>query len=434
MKKIISIFYIICLCFFVCSCSLDDFADIDNDSYEDYWNKLNPEANTSSEKTDADTSPEETTEEVTEDLNAPQDIPSSEYKIDVEINCIENYVFSKYNVKVYVDDLLQGTLEHGKTDTYTVALKNGTHSIKCVKEDDDSVYGEAQINVSKNETFKFEIYCTSLGISIDDLLGNSSTESNSEQTTKPQEESVSKYEKAFVHKANEYDLYYMFDTDEKTMVYFGTDTGSMEGIYSGDFASGVTMTWELGGDTWTEKFIYKEGSNTATWIDYYGIEYPDEFEVCDVETAQKILDSLENEEASTTTASQVEQVGNITIDNNEDFANLMKITDLTDNATIKKFVNAHIGDVVEFDGCVALVMNHEEYTTRFDVLIVGGDYNAERVYGPFFAYENVSFFDMKVSGTDVVNGGMNFHFTAEIEGFNEEGGYIILDPIETKAR
>lgn len=79
-------------------------------------------------------------------------------------------------------------------------------------------------------------------------------------------------------------------------------------------------------------------------------------------------------------------------------------------------------------------MNHEGYTTRFDVLIAGCDYNAERVYGPFFAYENVSFYNMKVSGTDVVDAGMNFHFTAKIKRFNEAGPYIILEPIETKIR
>lgn len=426
MKKIRNILITICLCLSVCSCSLGDITDIDSDSYEDFLNKFSSESSTLSEETEI---------EITEHTNAPQGIPSSEYKIDIEIKCIENFIFSKYNVKIYIDGLLQGTLEHGKTDTYTVALGHGTHSIKFVKEDDESIFGETQLNVLQNDTFKFEIYCTSLEISVEDLSDSAESEGNAEQTTKPQEGSSSKYEKAFVHKGTEYDLYYMFDTDEKTVIYFGTSTDLMEGIYSGDFASGVTMTWESGGDTWEEQFIYQEGNNTAAWVDYYGIEY--DYEVCDVEKAQNVLNSLQslNEEMITTsTASQEEPIGNITIYNNEDFANLMQITDATDSTTIKKFVDAHTEEVIEFDGCVALLMNHEEYTTRFDVLIAGCDYNAERVYGPFFAYENVSFYNMKVSGTDVVDEGMDFHFTAKIKKFNEAGSYIILEPIETKAR
>lgn len=286
MKKIRNILTIICLCLLVSSCSLGDIADIDSDSYEDFWNKFSSESSTSSEETKI--------EITTEHTDVPQEIPSSEYKIDIEIKCIENLIFSKYNVKIYVDDLLQGTLEHGKTDTYTVALGYGTHSIKFVKEDDESVFGETQLNVSQNDTFKFEIYCTSLEISVENLLDSTESENNAEQTTEPQGGISSKYEKAFVKNNNEYDLYYMFDTDEKTVVYFGTnDTGLMKGAYSGDFASGVTMTWESGGDTWTEQFIYQEGSNTATWVDHLGLEY-DGYEVCDVEKAQKVLNSLQS--------------------------------------------------------------------------------------------------------------------------------------------
>ncbi len=112
----------------------------------------------------------------------------------------------------------------------------------------------------------------------------------------------------------------------------------------------------------------------------------------------------------------------------------MKITDQTDAATIKQFVNAHIGDVIEFDGCVALMMKHENYNTRFDVAMAGGDYDADRVYGPLFAFEDVNFYDMNVSGTDTVAQGMNFRIAAEIKGYSEAGGYIILEPVFMKFR
>lgn len=99
---------------------------------------------------------------------------------------------------------------------------------------------------------------------------------------------ASEYEKAYIRDMSNYDLYYMFDTDTKTVVYFGTnDTYIEKGTYTGDFATGVTITWSHG--EWTEKFTHKSG-NTATLIDGNGWDW--EYKVCDVEKAQKVLDSL----------------------------------------------------------------------------------------------------------------------------------------------
>lgn len=128
-----------------------------------------------------------------------------------------------------------------------------------------------------------------------------------------------------------------------------------------------------------------------------------------------------------------EQESNITIENNTDFAALMKITDQTDTVTIRNFANAYKGKVIEFSGCVAFMMQHGSYTTRFDVCLANGNYD-ERVYGPFFAFENVNFYDMNVSGTDTVAGGMLFRIAGKIIGFSEEGEYIILEPVFMKAR
>lgn len=124
----------------------------------------------------------------------------------------------------------------------------------------------------------------------------------------------------------------------------------------------------------------------------------------------------------------------VTISNNSDFAELMAITDQTDAATIRSYANSHYGTFIEFDGCVALMMKHPNYKTRFDVCLAGVDYTASRVYGPLFAFENVNYYDMYVSGTDTVSAGMDFHITAEIVGFSEEGKYIILKPISLVAR
>lgn len=109
-----------------------------------------------------------------------------------------------------------------------------------------------------------------------------------ETPTKPAEPE-SEYEKAYIRDLSNYDLYYMFDTDTKTVVYFGTnDTYIERGTYTGDFSTGVTITWSHG--EWTEKFTHKSGSY-ATLIDGNGWDW--EYKVCDVGEAQRILDGLQ---------------------------------------------------------------------------------------------------------------------------------------------
>lgn len=230
--------------------------------------------------------------QTTESITSPQEISSPKYEVKIEVNCVENLIFSKYNVKIYIDGNLQGILLHGGTDTYTAFLENGVHNIKFASENDETVVGEVQINISQNDVFKYEIYCTSLEINVSDLLSETETEESTTVQTTETNKINSEYEMAFISKNSEYDLYYMFDFDNKKVIYFGTNgSGVMEGTYSGDFSSGVTMMWEAGGDTWTEKFIYKENSNIATWVDHLGYEYP-YYTVCDVNIAQSVLDKI----------------------------------------------------------------------------------------------------------------------------------------------
>ena len=122
----------------------------------------------------------------------------------------------------------------------------------------------------------------------------------------------------------------------------------------------------------------------------------------------------------------------IIFDNNEEFNTLM--TTKAYVATTRNFANAHKGEVVEFDGCVALMMKHENYNTRFDVCLAVGDYTADETYGPLFAFENVNFSGMNVSGTDTVAEGMDFRIAGEIVGYSSEGNYIILKPVFMRYR
>lgn len=90
-----------------------------------------------------------------------------EYEINLEINCSENLILSRYDVKAYVDKYsYQGTIKHGTTETYKITLNRGEHTVNFENIEDSSIKGEAKIKVTKNDTIKLEINCTSSKINV----------------------------------------------------------------------------------------------------------------------------------------------------------------------------------------------------------------------------------------------------------------------------
>lgn len=115
-----------------------------------------------------------------------------EYTIDIEVECAENWIFNTYDVNVYIDDSLEGTLEHGETETYTALLKKGTYTVKFESEDDDTVTGEVKICVTKDEAFKFKISCLSTEIEVEVISGTVETEAT--ETTNTEAETTESIE------------------------------------------------------------------------------------------------------------------------------------------------------------------------------------------------------------------------------------------------
>lgn len=99
-----------------------------------------------------------------------------EYDISVEVKCVENGIFSKYNVKLYIDDSYKGIITHGETEDYNITLNKGKHKFKFVSVEDDNITGEETIEISKNENVKLKISCTSYGINIEILEGTAARE------------------------------------------------------------------------------------------------------------------------------------------------------------------------------------------------------------------------------------------------------------------
>lgn len=392
--------------------------------------------------------------------------------VTIHVDFIPNLIFSTYDVELLWNGIEKGTLEHGEDQDFEFTVDPGEYTIAFESAESSSVKGEVSLTVDCDIEASYKISCYSDKVRVETLYVDRLTELAEGEVKLDVAASEYKYEnyedvttalKTLGFTNIKYNVLY-------DIVFGWTDEGEVESVSiagSSDFNRGdvfiadaeVIITYHMPEDADPSNITMNKSSSSYEGIDYLEVEQIFKGlgftnitldgttiestsytvgEVFEVEIDGYSFDSGDvfkpDEKVEIKYYIVEEPMPNITIDNDADFAALMKITDQTDAATIKQFVNTHIGDVIEFDGCVALMMKHENYNTRFDVAMASGDYDSDRVYGPLFAFEDVNFYDMNVSGTDTVAQGMNFHIVAEIKGYSEAGGYIILDPVSMTGR
>lgn len=91
----------------------------------------------------------------------------AEYDVNISVESIENIMFSKYDVKVYIDDSYKDIVSYGKKVNYKVTLDKGVHKIRFVNANDDSIVREELLDIFQNIDVEYKIYCKSDGIEID---------------------------------------------------------------------------------------------------------------------------------------------------------------------------------------------------------------------------------------------------------------------------
>lgn len=94
-------------------------------------------------------------------------IDEPEYDVSIEIECTENLLFSKYDVNVYIGDMLEGTIRHGTTETFNMILTKGTYEIKFVNTENKEVTGSVEIDIHQDEVLRYKISCASDSISVE---------------------------------------------------------------------------------------------------------------------------------------------------------------------------------------------------------------------------------------------------------------------------
>ena len=396
------------------------------------------------------------------------------FDFQLHIDFIPNLIFSRYNVNLDVDGDYEATLTHGEDVELSLTLSAGTHTISFANEDSPSVKGEVELEINSDIDAEFKISCYSDKVSVETIYVDRLVDlaegevkmdvAASSYNYKPYQDvtaslkalgftnikysilydivfgitdagdvdSVSiagnedfKRAEVFPADAEIIITYHMPEEDNPLLIKMQKYSFAYDGMnylqVEKSFRDMGFMNIQLG-ETITERTNYTDGEVWQVKIKGRSFDAGDTFMPED-----QVYIEYYHVEAPIA-------IENITIENSGEFAALMQITNQNDAATIRRFANSHIGDTIEFDGCIALMMCHENYKTRFDVAMVGGSYHAARVYGPMFAFEDVNFSSMNVSGTDTVAEGMNFRITAEIKGYSAAGGYILLDPVSMEVR
>lgn len=171
---------------------------------------------------------------------------------------------------------------------------------------------------------------------------------------------------------------------------------------------------------------------------------PDKWIAADTEVIISYHTFSENEteqkegstEAPKQTTEQTEGEIILTIENSEELAAVLSTKNEFD-PIIKNFSEKYAGRTIEFDGNVAYLNKHENYDTRFDILIGAGDYNENTAVGPNFQFNDVGVYDLDLDTLyleDVISIGKNLHIVAKIMKYNENSGLFELDPVAVKVR
>lgn len=96
------------------------------------------------------------------------DVP--EYEVIIKVECVENWIFSKYDVDILIDNIKKDTHKHGTDADYILRLKAGRYTITFAEVGSSSVNGSATFDVSGDMEASYKIACYNDKVTVEDLI------------------------------------------------------------------------------------------------------------------------------------------------------------------------------------------------------------------------------------------------------------------------
>lgn len=126
----------------------------------------------------------------------------------------------------------------------------------------------------------------------------------------------------------------------------------------------------------------------------------------------------------------------LTPETNADLAALLAQGDSCD-PSIPAFVEKYKGQRLTFPANIGYMQNHGSFETRYDILIVAGDYSETSSPGPAMQFRDkntVSDLNYVGEVPDTIGVGANLLITVEATEWEESSCLLLLEPIETVIR
>lgn len=168
-------------------------------------------------------------------------------------------------------------------------------------------------------------------------------------------------------------------------------------------------------------------SNTEIVIYYHTFPSDDEQE-------ETLSDQTSNKEEDC--SNETDTLQTLTVENCPELKSLLQLRDPLDYS-VKEFANKYAGQVIEFDGCILAMDYHEDYNTRYDILIGAGDFSETSANGPNFKLTNVNYYDMGLDTLwveDVLSVGTNICVVAKVGKYDSNTGLFELKIIQVMMR
>lgn len=396
-------------------------------------------------------------QEETHDTNQANGQP-----VSITIECESNLLLSKYDLDVYVDDEYQGSLDHGTSKTFDIGLSEGDHVLRVSKEGDSGVDGSADFSVSGSESLKYLVRCTHSQVEIEPVENVYPPFSSSDASDTYHDEAYRAFADAGFTNITEEELrdlplsqrnrnWYTdnieingndsFDTDESfkaddevvityhVLADLNPPASSSE-LEGRDYEDVVDAFEQAGFINVTARETSASGvAGTVSEVCIGGLFGSTDFSMNDIfafDAGVEVLYCKGEMDNDLPEASQSEPAQESVPD-----SDVQKLITSTDT-NAEWFSSAYRGKTITFDGWVADLQNHDSHDTRWDVLILAGDYGDGR--GPNFRLTDVAFSDMHVENADELRNGDNITITATVGDYNSASDWLELDPISISVR
>lgn len=390
-------------------------------------------------------------------------LPQGDQQVLINVECESNLLFSKYDVDLFINDEYQGTLDHGSTQSFELSLADGTYTLRFAEEGDSSVDGSVEFEVSGNTSLKYIIHCTNSQVEIEEISNLQPPMSSSEVTSRYHDEVHRAFEEAgftniqenevrdltleqqsrnwyteavTIGESSEFDTEDSFHADDEVVITYHVladicapaSSSELEGM---DYEEVVRQFEGLGFINVSATPTDVSGvAGTVASVKIGGLFGTSSFGSQDTFPFDAGVEVLYVEGGKANSGDGSEEDNEAQAVPQTDLDKLLS----SPSTDASWFSSEYRGCVITFDGYVASLIHHEDYKTRWDVLILAGDSGSATATGPYFRITDVALSEMSITNADWLQEGDEISITAVVGDYTSKYDWLEIDPVSTTVR